>query len=36
MMHVFELHEFFYSPKNVRLKALLYEEKAVLTIFRVH
>ena len=24
MMHVFELHEFFHSPKNVHLKALLY------------
>jgi hypothetical protein len=24
MMHDFELHEFFYSPKNVLLKALLY------------
>ena len=23
-MHDFELHEFFYSPKNVHLKALLY------------
>ena len=24
MMHDFELHEFFYYPKNVLLKALLY------------
>ena len=24
MMHDFELHEFFHSPKNVLLKALLY------------
>ena len=24
MMHDFELHEFFHSPKNVHLKALLY------------
>ena len=27
MMHDFELHEFFHSPKNVLLKALLYWEK---------
>ena len=26
MMHDFELHEFFHSPKNVLLKALLYYE----------
>ena len=26
MMHDFKLHEFFHSPKNVLLKALLYEE----------
>ena len=24
MMHDFELHEFFHSPQNVLLKALLY------------
>ena len=24
MMHDFELHEYFHSPKNVLLKALLY------------
>ena len=24
MLHDFELHEFFHSPKNVHLKALLY------------
>ena len=27
MMHDFELHEFFHSPKNVLLKALLYVPK---------
>ena len=26
MIHVFELHEFFHSPKNVLLKALLYSK----------
>ena len=26
MMHDFELHEFFYSPNNVLLKALLYNQ----------
>ena len=25
-MHDFELHEFFHSPKNVLLKALLYQK----------
>ena len=29
MMHDFELHEFFYSPKNVLLKALLYMDYVI-------
>ena len=35
MMHDFELHEFFHSPKNVLLKALLYWNFLKTLIFKV-
>ena len=34
MMHDFELHEFFYSPKNVHLKALMYYKNAARCILK--
>ena len=32
MMHDFELHEFFHSPKNVLLKALLFQSTFLVSV----